>query len=122
MNRKVIKYSVVSFSLVLLLGIYFILNTNVENKYEGEYTVPILKEESLPTSTVKTIIRPYTNNSVVPIINYYDENDLKKEGEVYNKGGDGTVPNWSSLLVGLKWIYDKKTNPSSSFVAVYTIF
>ena len=26
------------------------------------------------------------------------------------KGGDGTVPTWSSLLTGLKWIYDKKKN------------
>jgi len=27
-----------------------------------------------------------------------------------NKFGDGTVPSWSSLLTGLKWIYDKYNN------------
>ena len=34
------------------------------------------------------------------------------EAYIMNKGGDGTVPSWSSLLTGLKWIYDKKRNPN----------
>ena len=32
---------------------------------------------------------------------------VKKDGTV-NRGGDGTVPTWSSLLTGLKWIYEKQ--------------
>lgn len=36
------------------------------------------------------------------------ENDVLKEGKKIYSGGDGTVSTWSSLLVGLKWIYDKK--------------
>lgn len=33
-----------------------------------------------------------------------------KESSTVNKGGDGTVPTWSSLLTGLKWIYEKQKN------------
>jgi len=36
------------------------------------------------------------------------ESDFSEKGDTYYKGGDGTVPSWSSLLTGLKWIYDKK--------------
>ena len=43
-----------------------------------------------------------------------DDNDLTKEvNKTFNKGGDDFVPTWSSLLIGLKWIYDinkKKLN------------
>ena len=38
------------------------------------------------------------------------ENDVLKEGKSIYSGGDGTVSSWSSLLIGLKWIYDKKRN------------
>ena len=37
-----------------------------------------------------------------------DDKNFTKEGSIYEKGGDDTVPTWSSLLTGLKWIYDKK--------------
>ena len=41
-----------------------------------------------------------------------DDNDFSnQEYDIYKKGGDETVPSWSSLLTGLKWIYDiKKKN------------
>ena len=29
--------------------------------------------------------------------------------DILMKGGDGTVPSWSSLLIGLKWLFDKKS-------------
>ena len=37
------------------------------------------------------------------------ENLLEKGVDIIS-GGDGTVSTWSALLVGLKWIYDKKKN------------
>ena len=48
--------------------------------------------------------------SFAPTINalIVDDNDFTKTAQIYKKGGDGTVPTWSSLLTGLKWIYDKK--------------
>ena len=38
----------------------------------------------------------------------FDDDDFTKDPTILEKGGDGTVPTWSSLLTGLKWIYDKK--------------
>lgn len=38
------------------------------------------------------------------------DDDFTKDGTILKKWGDGTVPSWSSLLTGLKWIYDKKKN------------
>ena len=38
------------------------------------------------------------------------KSNVLEEGKIFSSGGDGTVSTWSSALVGLKWIYDKKTN------------
>ena len=38
------------------------------------------------------------------------ENKYLDVQHIYNKGGDGTVPTWSSLLTGFKWIYEKEKN------------
>ena len=42
----------------------------------------------------------------------YDEKnkDAFSNEEILFSGGDDTVQSWSSLLTGLKWIYDKKQN------------
>ena len=37
-----------------------------------------------------------------------DDDDFTKKDKIYKKGGDDTVPSWSSLLTGLKWIHDIK--------------
>ena len=39
-----------------------------------------------------------------------DDDDFTQNATIYKRGGDETVPTWSSLLTGLKWIYDKKKN------------
>ena len=38
------------------------------------------------------------------------EDDVVQYGKTIHSGGDGTVSTWSSVLVGLKWIYDKNMN------------
>lgn len=38
------------------------------------------------------------------------DDDFTQNATIYKRGGDETVPTWSSLLTGLKWIYDKKKN------------
>ena len=38
------------------------------------------------------------------------DDDFTKDGKILKGWGDGTVPSWSSILTGLKWIYDKKKN------------
>ena len=65
--------------------------------------------KDLPVPPVDTILL-YTNfipTSTSFLFNKSSSEEFTKE-EVYERGGDGTVPNWSSYLVGMKWLYDKK--------------
>ena len=41
-----------------------------------------------------------------------DNEDFSAAGSLLYRGGDNTVPAWSSLLTGLKWIYDMKKDTS----------
>ena len=52
--------------------------------------------------------------SYAPTINMVvaNDNDFASGGGVLKRGGDETVPAWSSLLTGLKWIYDMKKDSS----------
>ena len=78
-----------------------------EIKYQNEYQEKISLIKELPIPPVDTEI---IYSSFNPTINgeYIDKNNFTKEGVPFMKGGDGTVPTWSSLLTGLKWIYDKQ--------------
>ena len=38
----------------------------------------------------------------------HDKNNYFSSNEVFYRGGDGTVPSWSPMITGLKWIYDIK--------------
>ena len=48
-----------------------------------------------------------------------DDNDFTIGGKILTKGGDDTVPTWSSLLTGLKWIYDKKNKNLSQNIKLF---
>ena len=74
-----------------------------------EYNNNISIIKDLPPPPVDTDL-VYGTFSKTPAAYILYEDDFTKEGEVFNKGGDGTVPSWSSLLIGLKWLYEKKTN------------
>ena len=40
----------------------------------------------------------------------YNKQNTNNFDDSLGYGGDDTVPNWSSLLTGFKWLYDKKKN------------
>jgi len=63
--------------------------------------------KDLPIPPVDTDI-VYTSFVKTPVALVLDDKDFSKKGETLYKGGDNTVPTWSSLLTGLKWIYEKK--------------
>lgn len=67
--------------------------------------------DSLPIPPVDTLL---VYSSVIPTKAAFIFNPKKEEQftpeEILFKGGDGTVPNWSSYLTGLKWLYDKRIN------------
>ena len=71
------------------------------------------------TSLIKNLPLPPVDTDVVyasysPTTNMVVANDadFSSGGFVLNRGGDNTVPAWSPLLTGLKWIYDMKNDSS----------
>ena len=80
-----------------------------KTKKQIEYYKQISLTKELPIPPIDTDI-VYGNFMPTTTSFILNENNFKEEGESYYKGGDGTVPNWSSLLTGLKWIYDMKKN------------
>jgi hypothetical protein len=65
--------------------------------------------QDLPIPPVDTDII-YTSAIDATIGEFVKKDNLLEKGEAIISGGDGTVPTWSTLLVGLKWIFDKKKN------------
>ena len=85
-----------------------------ENIREGlkksiEYQNEKSKIKDLPVPPVDTILLYGAFTPTIASL-VLDDDDFTNTNDniIFNKGGDGTVPTWSSLLTGLKWIYDKK--------------
>lgn len=76
--------------------------------------------KDLPIPPVDTIV-VYTNfipTSTGFIIDKTQSQEKLPDSQILDKGGDGTVPNWSSYLVGLKWLYDKKKDKKSQKITL----
>lgn len=73
-----------------------------------EYQNKINEIKDLPTPPVDIDII-YSSFFPTKTAEFIDKDDLKEKSTV-EKGGDQTVPTWSSLLTAFKWIYDIKIN------------
>ena len=78
-----------------------------ENLLQIEYHKNISLIQDLPIPPVDTDII-YTSAIETNTGEFIKKNNLLEEGDNIISGGDGTVSTWSSLLVGLKRIYDKQ--------------
>ena len=82
-----------------------------KGKTNVEYCTANSLIKDLPISPVNTYI-VYGNYHGTDVSFVYD--DAKKEkrnfdkNEYYQTGGDGTVNNYSTMLTGMKWLYEKK--------------
>ena len=65
--------------------------------------------QNLPIPPVDTDVI-YTTFNPTKSVFLYNTNNMDSFDDYYGYGGDDTVPNWSSLLTGFKWLYDKKKN------------
>ena len=86
---------------------YNSIQQGVKSSIEYQTQTSLIKD--LPPPPVDTDI-VYSSFAPTPAALVLDDEDFTKKGEILYKGGDQTVPTWSSLLTGLKWIYDKKEN------------
>ena len=92
-------------------------DTEEEFQKKGERNAEFVTKNSLikdfPIPPVDTYI-VYGNYHKTDVGFVYD--NAKKDKSTFDRdeylgnGGDGTVPNFSSMLTGMKWLYDKKIN------------
>ena len=75
-----------------------------------EYHGIISKTQDLPIPPINTYVL-YSNFMPTSTAFVYDtktEKNQFEDDQILYRGGDGTVPNWSSFLTGFKWLYEKK--------------
>ena len=87
-----------------------ILSEKIKKMIGHHNEINTLKDLNIPHVDTVLIYSSFIPTKTAYI---YDEKKNAKSFQkidVLAKGGDGTVPTWSSLLVGLKWLYDKKMN------------
>lgn len=95
---------------------------NIRNKIRKlmEYQSKISKINNLEVPLVDTIII-YGGHMPTSTALLYDKKinaeNFRNEDRLY-KGGDGTVPSWASLLVGMKWLYEKKKKNISQKIQI----
>ena len=80
-----------------------------QNLLQIEHYKSISLIQDLPIPPVDTDLI-YTSAIETNTGEFIKKDNMIEEGEDFISGGDGTVSTWSSLLVGLKWIYDKQKN------------
>ena len=91
--------------------------TEEEFQQKGKKNIEYVKNNSLiqdlPIPPVDTYI-VYSNYHNTDIGFIYDNKNKDKStfdsDEYLGNGGDGTVPNFSTMLTGMKWLYEKKKN------------
>lgn len=66
----------------------------------------IIKELPMPNVDIDLVYANFDKTLAAEFINKTSGKTIDKD-TVY-RGGDGTIPSWSSLLTGLKWIFESK--------------
>lgn len=93
-----------------------ISRTDFDSKDEVKQTIQKMIDYQDKSSNINDLPIPPVDIDIVyssfnpTLAAQFIDKDYFKVEDIYNKGGDGTVPTWSSLLTGLKWIYQKQKN------------
>ena len=82
----------------------FLDQTKKQIKYHNE--ISLIKDLPIPTVDTDIVYVNYASTNTA----YLFKDDFSNFISNYRSSGDGTVPNWSYLIPGLKWIYEKKKN------------
>ena len=118
-DTKIVQYLLARFNTdPLKVARYGFLNEDYFDSYEDikdsfknllEYQNKISSIKDLPVPPIDTdLIYGSFYPTLASLV--LDDDDFTKESSIeFKKGGDETVPTWSSLLTGLKWIYDIKS-------------
>ena len=81
----------------------------IKEMIDHQNNISLIKELPIPPVDIDIVYSSYNPTLVAEFI---DDYDLSLRSKV-EKGGDGTVPTWSTLLTAFKWIYEKEKNNST---------
>lgn len=81
------------------------IRNGINNSISYQNNINLLNDLPFPPVDIDLLYASYYPTYVSYV---FDDNDFKNNITGFKRGGDQTVPTWSSLLPGLKWIYDKK--------------
>ena len=83
------------------------IKKSVKKSIEYHNEINLLKDLPIPPIDTELVYASFypTLSSLI-----LDDKNFSEDRFEFKIGGDNTVPTWSSLLTGLKWIYDKKKN------------
>ena len=89
---------------------YFETHEFIRNSFKKsiEYQNDISMIKDLPVPPIDTDLLYATFYPTIASLVLEDDDFTNEATKKYKKGGDDTVQSWSSLLTGLKWIYDIK--------------
>ena len=88
---------------------YSTIKDGVKASMKNRDESSIIKDLPLPPVDTDLIYASYARTINMVVVN---DADFSSGGNVLYRGGDNTVPSWSPLLTGLKWIYEMKKNSS----------
>ena len=83
------------------------IKLGLKSLIEHQKNIDLKKDLPIPPVDTELVYASFYPTMSVLVL---DDDNFTRSGDNYTKGGDETVPTWSSLLTGLKWIYDKKKN------------
>ena len=81
------------------------IREGIKKSIEYQNTISLIKELPVPPVDTELLYGSFYPTIASLVL---DDYDFTEKGTIFNRGGDGTVPTWSSLLTGLKWVYDKQ--------------
>ena len=88
---------------------YSTIKDGVKASMKNRDESSIIKDLPLPPVDTDLIYASYARTINMVVVN---DADFSSGGNVLYRGGDNTVPSWSPLLTGLKWIYEMKKDSS----------
>ena len=86
---------------------YSQIKSGVKALMKRQNDTSLIKDLPLPPVDTDLVYATYAPTINMIVVN---DNDFSSGGYVLTRGGDNTVPSWSTLLTGFKWIYDMKNN------------
>ena len=90
---------------------YETIKSGVKMSIKHQKDIGLIEELPVPPIDIELVYGSFYKTISVLALDDDDFTKEIKEEDIFEKGGDDTVPTWSSLLTGLKWIYDiKKQN------------